>query len=86
MNTKWFTYKIKIASNLSLVKVKDMLRYSGDKIIDKISEHEFILLHRMNYEDDEHLQRRMKFFKGIVLGRWGSFACEVSELTEIEKP
>jgi hypothetical protein len=85
METKWFTYKITLRPYITLARVKDMLRYSGDRIIEKISEREFILRHRMDYEDEEHLKRRIKFFTEMVLGRWGTFGATVSDLTEIEK-
>ena len=83
MQTKWFRYRIIIPWYLSLAMVKDMLRYSRDEIIDKISDSEFLFVHRVDYESAEHLQRRLQFFERDILGRWKSFGCKVSDLTEV---
>lgn len=82
MKEKRYRYTVTLPDYVTLEKIFDMFRYSGDVVVDKISDKpfSFVMEHTMVFESKEHLERQEKHFKGQILGRWGSFGCKVSDV------
>jgi len=84
---KLFVYTVEVPDNLRISDLLEMLRYSDDEVLAVSTFPRSLTLclrKRMIADDEDHINRRLKFFKGYVLGRWGSFGCKVSDVREIE--
>jgi len=77
-------YTVTLPEYLTLEKIFDMFRYSGDRVVERISEHpfSFVMEHTIRYEDAGHLKRSKAFFEKQILGRWGNFGCKISNVEE----
>lgn len=85
MKVKVFEYTVAIRLE-NIAGLLEMLRYSGATVV-KVTKDEpitFIVRHLVQYDDEEHLKRRIKFLKYQVIGRWGSFGYDISDLKEVE--
>lgn len=82
MKEKIYTYVVVIPEHSHLERFLDMFRYSGDRVVERISDIpiSFRMEHVIRYEDLDHLKRCEKFFKGQILGRWGSFGCKILDV------
>ena len=79
-------YTVTLGQFQTLERIFDMFRYSGDVVVDRLSEQpfSFVMEHTVHYESAEHLKRKMKFFQDHILGRWGSFGCKISGVKELK--
>ena len=80
-------YTVTLPQFQTLEKIFDMFRYSGDVVVKHISDHpfSFVMEHTIQYENSEHRERSLQFFRRHILGRWGSFGCKVSDVKEFGK-
>lgn len=85
MREKRFHYTVTLPPFLTLEKIFDMFRYSGDIVVKILSDEPFswVMEHTIRYEDDEHLKRSIKFLNYQILGRWNSFGCKISNVKSI---
>jgi len=79
-------YTVTLRKYQTLERIFDMFRYSGDIVVDRISDEPFafIMEHRIQAENAEHLAQSKNFFERQILGRWGSFGCQISNVKEIK--
>jgi len=84
MKEKQFVYTVEISETLRLTEILEMFRYSGDVVVSIMSDKpvKVRMRHTIRYEDPDHLKRSTQFFKGQILGRWGSFGCKISDVKE----
>lgn len=70
-------YTVTKPSHVSIDEIFDMFRYSHDSVLDILSDDSWMMTRIIEYEDFDHLQRRIEFFKTQIMVRWRSFGCEV---------